>query len=152
MRPSTQTKCQLTAIAFCFVALSLTGCGSDPSGTAIENVVPDAHFHEYLVRDLRTYFNLPAASPKSVGHEFIKGHDGIYQTGNSRPHYYLWIFVYNGNEIESEGFAQVDVMDKSRFSVNAFISKAQIKKDPKAIEETYGTSLGADIIDRANQR
>jgi hypothetical protein len=152
MRLFKQTKCQLTTIAFCFFAMSLTGCGSDPSGSAIENVVPDAHFHEFLVRDLRTYFNLPAASPKSVGHEFIKGHDEVYQTGNSRPHYYLWIFVYNGNKIESEGFAQVDVMDKSRFTVNTFITKEQIKKDPKAIEEAYGASLGADIIDRANQR
>jgi hypothetical protein len=129
----------------------LVGCGSDPLGHVSENEVPDAHFLEYLVRDLRTYFKLPAQSSKSVGHEFIKGHEERYQTGTGYPHYFLWVYVYDGNKIVSEGFAKVDAIDNSKFRVATFISKAQIKKDPRAKEEAYGSSLGADIIDRANK-
>lgn len=138
-----------TAIVLCCLNLSLSGCGSDPLGHVSENEVPDAHFHEYLVRDLRTYFKLPAESTKSVGHEFIKGHEGLYQTGTGYPHYFLWVYVYDGNKIVSEGFARVDAIENSKFRVSTFISKAQIKKDPRAIEEAYGASLGADIINRA---
>lgn len=139
------------AIVLCCLNLSLVGCGSDPLGHVSENEVPDAHFHEYLVRDLRTYFKLPAQSSKSVGHEFIKGHEERYQTGTGYPHYFLWVYVYDGNKIVSEGFAKVDAIDNSKFRVATFISKAQIKKDPRAKEEAYGSSLGADIIDRANK-
>lgn len=149
-------KCQFlqtaqTAILLCFLALSLAGCGADPNGHVSENDVVDVHFHEYLVRDLRTYFKLPASSSKSVGQEFIKGHEGLYQTGTGYPHYFLWVYVYDGNKIVSEGFAKVDAVDKNKFRVATFISRAQIKKDPKVIEETYGASLGADIINRANR-
>lgn len=138
-----------TAIVLCCLSLSLAGCGSDPLGHVSENEVPDAHFHEYLVRDLRTYFKLPAEGTKSVGHEFMKGHEGLYQTGTGYPHYFLWVYVYDGNKIVAEGFAKVDAIDNSKFRVATFISKAQIKKDPRAIEEAYGGSLGADIINRA---
>lgn len=140
-----------TTIVLCFLTVSLAGCGADPLGHVSENEVPDVHFHEYLVRDLRTYFKLPAASSKSVGHEFINGHEGVYQTGTGYPHYFLWIYLYDGNKIVSEGFAKVDAVDKNKFRVATFISKAQIKKDPKAVEEAYGSSLGADIINRANR-
>ena len=156
---SVRLKCQLvqtartaqTAIVLCSLVIALAGCGSDPNGHVSENEVVDTHFHEYLVRDLRTYFKLPASSSKSVGHEFIKGHEGVYQTGRGYPHYFLWVYVYDGNKIVSEGFAKVDAVDKNKFRVATFISRAQIKKDPRAIEETYGASLGADIINRANR-
>lgn len=138
-----------TAIVLCCLNLSLSGCGSDPLGHVSENEVPDAHFHEYLIRDLRAYFKLPAESTKSVGHEFIKGHEELYQAGTGYPHYFLWVYVYDGNKIVSEGFARVDAIENSKFRVSTFISKAQIKKDPRAIEEAYGASLGADIINRA---
>lgn len=149
-------KCQLlqtaqTAIVLCSLVIAVAGCGADPNGQVSENEVLDAHFHEYLVRDLRTYFKLPASSSKSVGHEFIKGHEGVYQTDRGYPHHFLWVYVYDGNKIVSEGFAKVDAIDKNKFRVATFISRAQIKKDPKAIEETYGASLGADIINRANR-
>lgn len=138
-----------TAIVLSSLTLVLVGCGNDSLGSVSENEVTDAHFHEYLVRDLRTYFKLPAESTKSVGHEFIKGHEGLYHTSTGYPHYFLWVYVYDGNKIVSEGFAQVDALDNSKFRVATFISKAEIKKDPRAIEEAYGASLGADIINRA---
>ena len=149
-------KCQFlqtaqTATVLCCLVISLAGCGADPIEHASENEVIDAHFHENLVRDLRTYFKLPATSSKSVGHEFIKGHEGVFQTGSGYPHYFLWVYLYDGNKIVSEGFAKVDAVDKGKFRVATFISRAQIKKDPKAVEETYGASLGADIINRANR-
>lgn len=139
------------AIVLCCLVMSLAGCGSDPNGHVSESEVIDVHFHDYLVRDLRTYFKLPATSSKSVGHEFINGHEGVYQTGSGYPHYFLWIYLYDGNKIVSEGFAKVDAVDKGKFRVATFISRAQIKKDPKAVEEAYGSSLGADIINRANR-
>jgi len=139
---------RIAIVIYC-LNLFLVGCGSDPLGHVSENEMPDAHFHEYLVRDLRTYFKLPAESTKSVGHEFIKGHEELYQTGKGYPHYFLWVYVYDGNKIVSEGFAKVDAIGNSKFRVATYISKAQIKKDPRAIEEAYGSSLGADIINRA---
>ncbi|CAN5320719.1 hypothetical protein BH11CYA1_BH11CYA1_44890 [soil metagenome] len=140
----------LTISAY-FLVFSLAGCGGDSADDLSANIVPSEHFNEFLVRDLRSYFNLPARSPKSVGQEFIKGNEDAVKSSNGLPRYYLWVFVYEGNKVVSEGFAEVDSVSKTRFTVRTFISKDAIKKDPRAIEEAYGTSLGADIIDRANR-
>jgi hypothetical protein len=143
------SRLRLIAILVCFLFVPLAGCGWDPWGQLAGNDVPAEHFHEYLIRDLRSYFKLEAGSTKAVGYELLRDH--VEQCGLGWPHYFLWVYVYEGNQVITEGFAEVNAMNTTEFGMEKFISKEQIKKTPKVPPEYLSASLWSDIVARANK-
>lgn len=102
-----------------------------------------------MIRDLRAYFKLESDSKTSVGYELLE--DGTYGGGKSFPHYCVWVYIYDGNKVLEQGIAAVAAENKQRFDVTKYISKEEIKKNPKAVAETFPPILCPEIIDRAKR-
>jgi len=137
-------------IALCFFGVvALAGCATDPYGEIAGNVIDQAHFHDYMIRDLRKYFKLAPSSNKAVAYESLR--PGPAQHGLGYPHYFVWIRVHDGHQVQEEGFAEVDAVETQYFSVNKYFSKKTINQNPNVITEHYGQGLSEIILEKARQ-
>ena len=107
--------------------------------------MPDqAHFQEFLERDLRTYFQAD-----SVEYELLR--QGPTQVGVSLPKYYLWVRAKDENgTVTAEGACRVAAIEKELFEVLQFLEKKSISKDPERVEAVFPAPLVPKILERAS--
>jgi hypothetical protein len=115
----------------------------------IEANVPDASsFDSLLRRDLAAFFHaIDPSSPSKVDYKLLR--NGPTQTGVSYPKFYLWATAKNGSGIVHEGAVRVAAVEKTRFEVTRFISKAEILKAPQELQSVFPAPLVAPILELA---
>ena len=112
------------------------------------NVPPPESFEPFLRRDLLTFFNASGAATVTRV-EFKLLRDGPTQTGIAYPKYYLWVKVFAGLAIQQEGAARVAAIDRKRFEVTDFMSKAQVRSAPAEVGSVFPAALVSTIISLA---
>lgn len=95
------------------------------------NTPSEANFHAFLNRDLNTYFQKNYKGSHTT-YELLKNE--ATQVGVGYPHFYVWVKVFHGNSIITQGAIRLNAMDKTDFYVTHFVSTSQIMSNPKIIE------------------
>jgi hypothetical protein len=109
------------------------------------NVPGQSAFDRLLKRDLTDYF-VKAGKKVAVVHEFLR--DGPTQSGTSYPKYYLWVELRKGGTTTDEGAVRVAAVDKSRFVVTDYLSRATMLKHPTQIDSVFP----AQVCDKIRAR
>ena len=112
----------------------------------VDGNVPDqTHFHRYLERDLRAYFQTD-----SLEYELLR--NGPTQVGVSLPKYYLWVRAKDktGN-VTAEGACRVAAIEKELFEVLQFLDKESISTDPEQVETIFPALLVPVIVERSRR-
>jgi len=105
----------------------------------IEGNVPSAqNFDSYLSRDLKSYFG---AKNKEIEVRYELLRNGPTQSGVSYPKYYLWVEVRLGTRVLKQGAARLAAIDKVRFEVFSFLSKAEIQAKPEEAAKLFPRML-----------
>ena len=112
------------------------------------NVPPSESFEPLLRRDLLAFFNTSSASTVTRV-EFKLLREAPTQSGVSYPKYYLWVKVFSGSALQQEGAARVAAIDRQRFEVTDFMSKAQVQASPAEIRSVFPAALVPTIISLA---
>ena len=124
---------------------------SDVAASHIEANVPAAKdFDTFLKRDLETSFRESNAEPVRVAYQFLR--DGPTQSGVAYPKFYAWVRIVAGDRPSREGAVRVAAIDKVRFEVTDFVSKADIARDPDALPRIFPAALIPTILQMAGGR
>jgi hypothetical protein len=102
------------------------------------NVPPAAHFHRLLQRSLRSYFQRKHGKKVTVEHEMLR--DGPTQSGVAYPMFYVWVRVFEGQEILEQGAARLAAIERREFQVTHFLSEQAIRADPASIYRVFPAS------------
>ena len=122
-----------------FFALPLAAQNSHLEG----NVPDQTHFHQYLERDLRAYFQA-----ETLEDELLR--DGPTQVGVSLPKYYLWVRAKDKTEnVTAEGACRVAAIEKELFEVLQFLDKESISRDPERLKSIFPAPLVPVILKRS---
>ncbi len=116
----------------------------------IEGNVPDEKvFHEYLVRDLTTYFMKRYNQDISVSAQLLS--NNIDQAGLGVPKFYAWVVITDslGNEVIDEGVVRVGANAKENFTVMAYFSVESIKQDQNILRKA---TFPSDVMIKIKQR
>jgi hypothetical protein len=129
---------------FSTIASSSVVCGQGVadsiSQSHIDGNVPDKKdFHNFLARDLESYFN--ASLKKTVRADYELLRDAPTQTGIAYPKYYAWVKVFDGDKLIEEGAVRLAAIEKKRFEVTDYLSKANIERSPATIERVFPKAL-----------
>jgi hypothetical protein len=108
------------------------------------NVPAEAEFDALLTRDLRAYFSTRATS---VSYELLR--QAPTQSGIAYPKFYAWVRLFNGAKVVDEGAVRVAAIERVRFEITHYFSKAAIVQNPSAIEQVFPSALLPDIRNRA---
>ena len=140
----------ISALLGSFPALALSQ--SAPQSSHIEaNVPPSESFEPFLRRDLLAFFNTsPASTVTRVEFKLLR--DAPTQSGVAYPKYYLWVKVFAGSALQQEGAARVAAIERKRFEVTDFMSKAQEQSAPAEIGSVFPAALVPTIISLATAR
>lgn len=111
------------------------------------NIPPAESFEPLLRRDLLAFFGRADASVTSVEFKLIR--NGPTQSGVAYPKYYLWVKVFAGSRPKEEGAVRVAAIDRERFEVTDFLSKAKIQAAPSEVGATFPAALVPSIISLA---
>ncbi len=130
---------RLFIVSLLFCALPVAAQNSHVDG----NVPDQAHFSDYLERDLRAYFQA-----ENVEYELLR--NGPTQVGVSLPKYYLWVRAEDetGN-VTAEGACRVAAVEKEFFEVLQFLDKETIARDPEQVKTIFPAPLVPVITQRS---
>lgn len=124
---------------------------SDVSRSHIEANVPlESDFDAILRRDLTDYFRRSAQEPVKVEYELLR--KGPTQSGVAYPKFYAWVKVFTQNNSTQQGAVRVAAIEKVRFDVTDFLSKAEIARDPSAARRVFPAALVPHILERAGAK
>jgi hypothetical protein len=101
------------------------------------------------MKDLKCYFISQGFPDAVVTYDFLRV--GPTQSDVSYPKYYLWVQV-RSKRGDVSGAVRVEAIDKMRFEVTNFISKAEILKDPDVVGTVFPALLIEPIDRRAGGR
>lgn len=107
------------------------------------NALAPSKFDKVLKRDLTAYFQKSKGKGLTVNYKYLR--EGATQSGVSYPKYYLWVSVYRHKRLIDAGAVRVAAIDQSYFEVTNYLSKAQIRKNPKQIELVFPQPVCAKI-------
>ena len=114
----------------------------------IEANVPSAEaFEPLLRRDLLAFFARADASVTSVEFKLLR--NGPTQSGVAYPKYYLWVKAFAGATRKEEGAARVAAINRERFEVTDFLSKAKVQASPSEVGATFPAALIPSITSLA---
>lgn len=137
-----------TLVFLCALATPAPAMPQGIAASHIEANVPvGPDFRNFLVRDLQAYF--AASTGKRVRAEYELLRDGPTQSGVAYPKYYAWVRVFAGQTLLDEGAVRVAAIERVRFEVTHFLSKARIARDPQALESIVPKLLLPAIRERA---
>ena len=106
--------------------------------------VPDAKdFDNFLKRDLAAYFKGGREGTVAVEYELLR--DGPTQTGVAYPKFYAWVKARKNGRLFAEGAARVAAVEKKRFEVTDFLSRADAARDPDRIYRIFPREVGDKI-------
>ncbi len=99
------------------------------------NAPTQSKFDKILKRDLTSYFQKSKGKGITVNYKYLR--QGATQSGVSYPKYYLWVSVYRRKKLIDAGAVRVAALDQTYFDVTDYLSKAQIRKNPKQIDSVF---------------
>jgi hypothetical protein len=99
------------------------------------NAPPPSKFDKILKRDLTAYFQELKGKGITVKYQYLR--KGATQSGVSYPKYYLWVSVYKHKKVIDAGAVRVAAIDQTEFEITDYLSKAQIRKNPKQIDSVF---------------
>lgn len=103
------------------------------------NVPDEKNFHNFLARDLQSYFK--ESLKKTVRAEYELLRDAPTQTGIAYPKYYAWVKVFDGDNLVEEGAVRLVAIEKKRFEVTDYLSKADTERSPATVERIFPKAL-----------
>ncbi len=106
------------------------------------NVPNKLNFEAYLSRDLNNYF---ASNEKTIEVNYELLRDEPTQSGVAYPKYYLWAVVRSDNQVIIQGAARVAAVEKTHFKIYEFLSKSEIRKNPKNAAKVFPRLLLSKI-------
>ncbi len=110
----------------------------------IKGNVPSAeNFDSFLKRDLKAYFKNDEQKNTLVEYEMLR--DGPTQSGVAYPKYYVWVKISSKGIIQNEGAARVAAIDKTKFEITDFLSKAEIRSFPDSVSKIFPAALISKI-------
>lgn len=112
------------------------------------NVPSENEFKRIMNRDLLAY-SKTSISASSTLVEFKLLRNGPTQSGTSFPKYYVWLQVFNGENLLKQGAARTAAINQERFQVTDFITSEQIKAAPDEVANVFPKPLVASILELA---
>lgn len=110
------------------------------------NVPPANKFHEYLRRDLMSYFKAAGFNDVTeVQYELLR--DVPTQSGVSYPKYYVWVRVIGRGGMREQGAARVAAIDGTHFEVTHFLPSKNVSRD--SVLSLFPAALADGILSRA---
>jgi hypothetical protein len=136
----TMNKAQLI---FATVLLLVGACTA--SGQSVGDAIADSHvranvpdekdFDAFLKRDLESYFK--DLKKKDVVVEYQLLRDGPTQSGTAFPKFYIWVTVKENGTLLEDGAVRVAAMEKKRFGVYDYLTRADIERDLDKVYQTF---------------
>ena len=110
------------------------------------NVPDEKDFGGFLKRDLEAYFKELKGKDVSVEYELLR--DAPTQSGTAFPNFYSWVRIKeNDNPLEEEA-VRVAAVEKKRFGVYDYLSRADIERDPEKVYQVFPKTVGDKIRDK----
>ena len=131
-------------IGLFLIGVTQTVCGQSDGNTSqkINKSIGESHiqanvpaqnsFDSLLQRDLNNYFSVKYGTKVTTTWEYLR--KGPTQTGIAFPKYYLWIKVFDGKRLFTEGAVRIAAIEKKRFDVTYFVDS---KDMPRKQQDIY---------------
>jgi hypothetical protein len=117
----------------------------------IEANVPSSEtFEPLLRRDLLAYFARDDSSVTSVEFKLLR--NGPTQSGVAYPKYYLWVKAFAGSKSKEEGAIRVAAINRERFEVTDFLSKANVQSASSEVGSIFPAALVPSIVSLASEK
>jgi len=120
------------------------------SSVSAANVPDPGQFAALLKRDAAAY--LARVLGRGAAVEFALLRDEPTQAGTAYPKFYAWIRAYADGALVSEGAMRLEAIEKRRFEVTLYLTKAEIAQDPVSLEQFFPGELLAQISRRARMK
>jgi hypothetical protein len=154
------TKFIFTAIIFFHMSVSASAATFEEQDKAkVDANIPSAEvFSELLHRDLLTHFR-GSGIPDNTKAEYQLLRDT--PTGpvklakpyaQAYPVYYLWVRMLSGATVLNEGVVRALAIERNRFEITQFLSRAEILADPSRVSKIVPLNLVQNVISLAERK
>lgn len=110
------------------------------------NVPDQKNFDKFLKRDLERYFKDTKKKTVTVEYELLR--KGPTQSGIAYPKFYAWVTIRDEGTVDDEGAVRVAAVEKNRFDVTDFVSKADIERSPMTVDRIFPKAVADTIRER----
>src|SRR4051812_28383236 len=110
------------------------------------NVPDEKDFDNLFKRDLAAYFKELKKKDVSVEYELLR--NGPTQSGIAFPKFYAWVRIEENGNLLEEGAVRVAAMEKMRFGVYDYLTKADIERDPEKVYQVFPKPVGDKIKEK----
>ena len=128
------------------ILLSLVGSGLSTWGQSLQdesiaeshvqaNVPDQKNFDRFLKRDLEQYFRDTKKKIVTVEYELLR--KGPIQSGIAYPKFYAWATIHYQGTVDDEGAVRLAAVEKKRFDVTHFVTKADIERSPMTLDRIF---------------
>ena len=136
-------------IAILVAAVGPAAAQSSLQLSHIEAHVPEEKlFSQLLTCDLLAYFKANV-DPAATTLEFRFLRDAPTQSGVSYPKFYAWVQVHAGTMRVAEGAVRLAAIDRTRFEITDFVSKAKAKQNRDLLQSSFPHALIPSILQLA---
>lgn len=112
------------------------------------NIPTAANFPKFLKRDLLGYLQIHGF-PEATSVSFSLLRDGPTQSGVAYPKFYLWVDVFQGKRLLTQGAARVAAIERTYFQVTDFLPGSVVRASPDQVSSAFPAPLVASIVSRA---
>jgi hypothetical protein len=114
------------------------------------NVPAPADFGRLLKADLQAFFGKSFKGADRVEYSMLR--DGPTQSGVSYPKYYVWVKVFEGTKLLTEGAVRAAAIERKNFEITDFITASQIRAEPTAIYRVFPAPVCERILSQLGIR
>jgi hypothetical protein len=126
---------------------SCQSIGDSIADSQVRANVPDAKdFDSFLMRDLESYFK--DLKRKNIVVEYQLLRDGPTQSGTAFPKFYCWITIKENGVLVEDGAVRVAAMEKKRFGVYDYLTRADIERDMDKVYQTFPRPVADKIKEK----
>ena len=131
------------------LAFSIASSPQDIKQSHIDANVPgQPDFDKFLNRDVKRYLTARYKQTTTVRYEMLR--DGPTQTGIAYPKFYIWVFALSDNDtVITEGVMRLAVVDKKEFQITDYVTKDEIRDNPKILDAIFPAALISRIKTQA---
>jgi len=137
-------------VALLFICCAFVGHAQ--SNSQIDGHVPaSSDFAKILTRDISDYLSRKEGRMLAAEYELLR--DAPTQSGVAYPKFYAWVRgVDDQMKTVVEGAMRLAAIDKKRFEVTDFLSKAEILATPDHLESVFPRLLIPKIKEKAGAK
>jgi hypothetical protein len=114
------------------------------------NVPSTNDFRPFLIRDLTAHLKATHGDKLAVDYELLR--DGPTQSGVAYPKFYVWVKATNSEKMVIEGAVRVAAIERKRFEVTDFVSRADIVSHPDALGRIFPQSVVERILAKVGMK